>query len=106
MSDEHLVRRTLADKRRGRTDWARIDAMTEEEIEANALSDPDNPPWTEEQLAAAELVMPGQGEKVPISIRLDDEVLDFFRRQGPGYQSRINAVLLGYVRERRRKSPQ
>jgi putative transcriptional regulator len=34
-----------------RTDWARIDAMTEEEIEANALSDPDNPPLTEEELA-------------------------------------------------------
>jgi putative transcriptional regulator len=30
------------------SDWARVDAMTEEEIEANALSDPDNPPLTEE----------------------------------------------------------
>jgi putative transcriptional regulator len=35
----------------GRTDWARLDAMTEEEIEANALSDPDNPPITDEELA-------------------------------------------------------
>ena len=34
-----------------RTDWARIHAMTEEEIEANALSDPDNPPMTEEELS-------------------------------------------------------
>ncbi len=34
-----------------RTDWARIDAMTEEEIEANALSDPDNPPMTDEELS-------------------------------------------------------
>lgn len=33
------------------TDWARLDAMTEEEIEANALSDPDNPPLTDEELA-------------------------------------------------------
>ena len=33
-----------------RTDWARVDAMTDEEVEANALSDPDNPPWTEEEL--------------------------------------------------------
>jgi len=33
------------------TDWARVDAMTEEEIEANALSDPDNPPLAAEQLA-------------------------------------------------------
>ncbi len=36
-----------------RTDWARLAAMTEEEIEANALSDPDNPPWTDEELARA-----------------------------------------------------
>ena len=33
------------------TDWARIEAMTEEEIEANALADPDNPPLTAEELA-------------------------------------------------------
>jgi putative transcriptional regulator len=33
------------------TDWARVHAMTDEEIEANALSDPDNPPWTDEDLA-------------------------------------------------------
>jgi hypothetical protein len=35
----------------GGTDWARLKAMTEEEIEANALADPDNPPMTPEELA-------------------------------------------------------
>src|SRR5687768_1762983 len=34
-----------------RTNWASVEAMTEEEIEANALSDPDNPPLTLEELA-------------------------------------------------------
>lgn len=34
----------------GRTDWARVDAMTEDEFEANALSDPDNPPLTAAEL--------------------------------------------------------
>ena len=33
--------------RRGKTDWARLDAMTDEEIEAAALADPDCPPWPE-----------------------------------------------------------
>jgi hypothetical protein len=33
-----------------RTDWVRVDAMSEEEVEANAMSDPDNPPWTAEDL--------------------------------------------------------
>jgi putative transcriptional regulator len=36
-----------------RTDWARLDAMTEEEIEAKALADPDSAPETEEEIAAA-----------------------------------------------------
>lgn len=35
------------------TDWPRLDAMTDEEVEANALADPDNPPMTTEQLRAA-----------------------------------------------------
>jgi hypothetical protein len=34
-----------------RTNWARFDALTEEEVEANALSDPDNPPMTADELA-------------------------------------------------------
>ena len=34
----------------GRTDWDRVMAMTEEEIQANAFSDPDNPPLTAEEL--------------------------------------------------------
>jgi putative transcriptional regulator len=33
-----------------RTDWARLEAMTEEEIEASALTDPDNPPLTTAEL--------------------------------------------------------
>lgn len=32
-------------------EWARLDAMTEEELHQNALDDPDNPPLTDEQLA-------------------------------------------------------
>ena len=66
-----------------------------------ALSDPENGPWTEAQLRSAELVLPGEGPKVPVSIRLDREVIEFFKRQGPGYQSRINAVLRAFVRTQR-----
>jgi putative transcriptional regulator len=38
-------------------DWARLDAMTDEEIEAAARSDPDNPPLTDEQLAQMRLIV-------------------------------------------------
>lgn len=34
--------------------------------------------------------------KTAISIRIDNDILDFFRRQGKGYQSKINAVLRSY----------
>jgi putative transcriptional regulator len=38
-------------KRESRTDWDRVDRMTDDEIEAAALSDPDAQPLTDEQLA-------------------------------------------------------
>jgi uncharacterized protein (DUF4415 family) len=102
MSEEHIVRRTLQNRREGQTDWGAVDALSDEEISANAAADADNPPWTEEELAAARLVLPGDRAKVPVSIRLDPEVLDYFKEEGRGYQSRINAVLLGYVRSQQR----
>jgi uncharacterized protein (DUF4415 family) len=77
--------------------------MSEAEIEANAAADADNPPWTDAELAAAALVLPAEDTKVPVSIRLDAEVLDYFKAAGRGYQSRINAVLLGYVRSQQRR---
>lgn len=103
MSEERIVRRTRDALPRGRTDWERVDGMSEAEVEAAARADADNQPWTEEELRDARLVMPEDRGKVPISIRLDAEVLDYFREQGRGYQSRINAVLRAYVRSRREK---
>jgi len=42
--------------------------------------------------------------KVLVSVRLDSEILDFFKESGSGYQTRINAVLLHYVRTCRARS--
>jgi uncharacterized protein (DUF4415 family) len=83
-----------------RTDWARLRAMSGEEIERNAAEDPDNPEWTDEELAIAERI-PTRSGKSAIYIRLDPEILEYFRESGPGYQSRINAVLRTYVQRRR-----
>jgi uncharacterized protein (DUF4415 family) len=64
---------------KNRTDWARVDAMTEEEIEANARADPDSNPanfdWSK-----ATLVTPRRKEA--ISIRLDEDVLSYFKSLG------------------------
>jgi uncharacterized protein (DUF4415 family) len=45
----------------------------------------------------AKVVMPSAEAKVPISMRLDPEVLAWFRQGGKGYLSRMNAVLRAYV---------
>lgn len=42
-------------------------------------------------------------EKKPVSLRIDEDVLEFFKKDGPGYQSRINAVLKAYVEAMRSK---
>ena len=41
--------------------------------------------------------LPRVGRKAPISLRVDPEVLEWFKLQGPGYQTRINAVLRAYM---------
>ena len=46
--------KTFADP--GKTDWTRVDAMTDEEVIAAAEADPDNPPWSDEKLARARRV--------------------------------------------------
>ena len=61
------------------------------------VNDPDNPAWTEDMLGAPVLKR-GRGPqttptKVLTSIRLDADVLEFFKSQGGGYQSRINEAL-------------
>jgi uncharacterized protein (DUF4415 family) len=69
---------------RRRTDWARVDALTDEDIAAAISDDPDAAPVLEaEWFASATLVMPQPKEQ--ISIRLDRDVLEHFRRY-PRYQ--------------------
>ena len=42
-------------------------------------------------------------KKKAISIRVDEDVLDYFRKEGPGYQRRMNAVLRSYMQQMRKK---
>jgi uncharacterized protein (DUF4415 family) len=42
-------------------------------------------------------------KKKAISIRVDEDVLNYFKKQGAGYQRRMNAVLRFYVEQKRRK---
>jgi uncharacterized protein (DUF4415 family) len=88
--------------RRGKTDWAVVDALTDEEIEAAMADDPDWQDFKDVDWSEAVLVPPN---KKAISIRIDQDVLDYFKREGAFYQRRINAVLRSYVvqKQKRRK---
>jgi len=81
------------DPRRGKTDLERLRRLTDAEIDASIANDPD---WGDDwNWSNAVLVIPPK--KTAISIRVDDDVLTFFKKQGVGYQRRINAVLRSYM---------
>jgi uncharacterized protein (DUF4415 family) len=76
-----------------KTDWARLRAMTDEEIEQNALSDPDALPMSKEEWENAVLIVPGEEGKERIALWIDRDILRHFGKGSKGYQSRLNAAL-------------
>ena len=79
--------------RRGRASLARLRKESEREI--RRTSPPDLADLPADFLAGAMLVHPKP--KKPISLRVDQDVLRWFKAQGPRYQSRMNAVLRAYM---------
>lgn len=68
-----------------------------EAIPDEAIDTTDLPEMDESFFRAARLVMPAEAGKKAVSIRLDEDVIDWFRGQGKGYLSRMNAVLRAYM---------
>ena len=103
MKDENIVRYTSEeiDKQlaegKGKTDWKRVNAMTEEEINADALSDPDAQPTDYEFWENAQVVTPDMRAKKQLTIRVDMDTYEWFKAKGKGYQTLMNNVLKGYV---------
>ena len=96
MSVKRIVKRIPSSRRRGKTDWARVDALSDREIENTAKADPDAAPLLDKNwFKQAIVVLPER--KVPISLRMDREVVEWFKSRGRRYQSRMNAVLKAYV---------
>ncbi|MBF0305941.1 MAG: BrnA antitoxin family protein [Alphaproteobacteria bacterium] len=81
--------------------WAAFDAMTDEDIARAVAHDPDAVPimpkgwWRDAEVVAPET-------KVHNSIPIEKDVLEWFKSQGPGYQSRMNAVLRSYIQSLRK----
>ncbi len=71
-------------------------AMPDDAINFSDIPEQDSTDWLN-----AEVVFPKS--KTPVSIRFDDDILDWFKKQGKGYQSRMNAVLRVYVEAHREK---
>jgi uncharacterized protein (DUF4415 family) len=98
MSEKRITRISAEELRKlgpGRTDWAQLDALTNEDIEAAMRSDPDWADLVDFDWSDAVVVVPSR--KKAISIRLDEDVVAFFKAQGEGYQTRMNAVLRHFM---------
>jgi uncharacterized protein (DUF4415 family) len=100
MSDVRTYTRSQLRRMKDRTDWDRVANTTDVEVERSMADDPDWAEFRDVEWSKADLVLPAR--KKPISIRVDEDVLDFFKEQGTGYQRRINAVLRAYMTAIRR----
>ena len=96
MRKKRTSRESLIDE----TDYERLDAMTDEDIDFS-----DNPEMTAEMFANA-VVRRGLKpipRKKQLTLRIDSDVVEWYQKQGPGYQTRINALLRAYMKEHQRR---
>jgi len=83
-------------RREGRTDWKRVKAMKQSEVERLADEEEGKLPKGWEKKVVLGIPAP----KKDIHIRLDADIVDWFKSRGKGYQTRINAVLRAFVQLR------
>lgn len=82
------------------TNEAAVDATTEEDIARQIAEDPDDPGNDPDFWDRAKLVHPPAKER--ITVRVDADILAWLKAQGPGYQTRLNAILRGYMEHAKR----
>ena len=99
-NDKHIIRQSLTDPDQGRTDWDRVRALTDADIAASVENDEDAAPLLDP--AWIEAATKKQPSKIQLTVRLDQDVVDFFKAQGPKYQTRMNTVLRAFMEHRRR----
>jgi uncharacterized protein (DUF4415 family) len=76
------------------TDWQRLDAMSDDDIDLS-----DCPEITPEIFAKAVVRrgLPAAKSKAQVTLRIDSDVLEWFKSQGRGYQTQINQLLRAYM---------
>jgi uncharacterized protein (DUF4415 family) len=100
MNEKHSKTHVSSSRGRSRTDWQYLNRVTDNGIAAAVASDPDAVPLDIDWSGAIPVVPP---RKKAISIRIDPDVLHYFKNEGPGYQRRINAVLRSYVEQKQKR---
>ena len=78
-----------------KSDWAALKNISDQELENNIKSDSDSDTNISEGWMGLVVGMPEPKEQ--ISIRIDRDVLRWFRSKGSGYQTYINNILRSYV---------
>jgi uncharacterized protein (DUF4415 family) len=87
---------------KGRTDWDGLRALPEAEIERLAEEDEENPATkSDDEWAHGVVGLPPRKRSIHASF--DSDVVDFFKSEGRGYQTRMNAVLRRYMEVQRGK---
>ncbi len=80
----------VSTQKKSGTDWKRLKGMKDAEIDFTDIPQVDKAMFKKMVIRMPE-------KKAPLSLRLDPRVIEWFKGQGPGYQTRINAVLQSYV---------
>ncbi|CUS32909.1 BrnA antitoxin family protein [Candidatus Nitrospira nitrificans] len=80
----------ISTKGRSKTNWTRVDSLSDRDIDYS-----DIPELDKNFFKSATLILPEP--KTTVTIRLDQRVLEWFKAKGPGYQTRINALLRAYM---------
>ena len=75
--------------KKSQTDWARLDALRDEDIDCSDIPELDDTFWKN-----AVLVQPENKER--LTVRFDADMVEWFKRQGRGYQTRMNTVLRSF----------
>lgn len=88
----------MRDRGESRSDWRAAEGLSQAEIERLAEEDDGLLPQGWENTVEIGVPEPA----TPVHIRLDSHVLRWFKASGPGYQTRINAVLRSFVQARQR----
>jgi uncharacterized protein (DUF4415 family) len=87
--------------KKSETDWKRLDAMKDEDIDLSDI--PEIPP----EMFARGIIRRGLKpvvRKKQLTLRMDSDVIEWFKKQGRGYQTKINSLLRAYMEEHARKS--